>query len=79
MAYVSGANMAGTDPTAPNISTKDTADEMMHPSHAVRADGLRPSLGEYRYYADIKREAERNGTDGNGCVSNAAAPPMHAH
>jgi hypothetical protein len=72
MAYVGAANLAGTEPQLGEIARRSNEffeknglhDHQIVPDYAR----VKPSLSEYEYYAQLKRDSERDGTSGNGYV-----------
>jgi hypothetical protein len=66
MAYVSAGNLAGTEPQNGEIvKEKETSDDFFQ-SPSFHVGNHKPTMGEYEYYANIKREAELNGTTVTG-------------
>jgi amino acid permease len=78
MAFVSPANLAGEDVKDVSMDSKEKMD-FIEPSHGIAPDGHVPTLGEYQYYARLKRDAERGGYSGNGADAegtNVARPTI---
>jgi hypothetical protein len=71
MAYVSGGNLAGTEPQLGEITKEAETSDDFFQSPSFHVGNHKPTLGEYEYYANLKREAERNGSSGNGLVSSS--------
>lgn len=62
---VNPANLAGSEPIDP-LGAVRGQEAQDHRRQFTAAQRLKPTFSEYRYWADLKRQSEKDGTSGNG-------------